>query len=268
MSRAYNYCNNCGENGHQFHHCKKPITSLGIIAFRNTAEGKRQFLLIRRKDSLGYVDFMRGKYPITNRAYLENIISEMTVEERDRIRNLGFDRLWTDLWGDNIGIQYRGEEKISRDKMESLRAGVRAGEDEYNLIGLLDAATTRWTETEWGFPKGRRNYQEKELACALRECEEETGYRKSDFRIVQNLVPLQETFTGSNFKSYKHCYYLAEHCPDEEPGSPVGFQQSEVSAVRWMSLEQATSAIRPYNKEKIEVLTRANKILDEYRIYC
>ena len=25
MSRGYNFCNNCGENGHAFHQCKKPI---------------------------------------------------------------------------------------------------------------------------------------------------------------------------------------------------------------------------------------------------
>ena len=29
-----NYCNNCGKTGHLFHNCKMPITSLGVIAFR------------------------------------------------------------------------------------------------------------------------------------------------------------------------------------------------------------------------------------------
>ena len=53
MSRAYNYCNNCGESGHQFHHCKKPITSIGIIAYRVNEEAEREYLMIRRKDTLG-----------------------------------------------------------------------------------------------------------------------------------------------------------------------------------------------------------------------
>ena len=35
--------------------------------------------MIRRKDSLGYVDFMRGKYPLFNQRYLLNIINEMTI---------------------------------------------------------------------------------------------------------------------------------------------------------------------------------------------
>ena len=34
MSKAYNFCNNCGKTGHAFHQCKHPITSIGIIAVR------------------------------------------------------------------------------------------------------------------------------------------------------------------------------------------------------------------------------------------
>ena len=35
-----------------FHQCKNPITSIGIIAFKNTSEGIK-YLIIRRKDSFG-----------------------------------------------------------------------------------------------------------------------------------------------------------------------------------------------------------------------
>lgn len=266
MSRAYNYCNNCGESGHQFHHCKKPITSIGVIAFRINDEGEREYLMIRRKDTLGFVDFIRGKYPINNRVYLSNILSEMTCDERERLRNQEFDQLWAELWGGNIGIQYRGEEKTSRDKMECLRAGVPAAGGSYSLDSLLDEVETSWGEPEWGFPKGRRNYQEKDLSCALRECEEETGIKRSEFRVIQNLLPLEETFTGSNFKSYKHRYFVAQYCPGVPPDPPSPFQATEVSAVRWMGLHEALGAIRPYNAEKQAVLVRANRVLDNYRL--
>ena len=46
--------------------------------------------MIRRKDSLGYVDFMRGKYPTTNKRYIENIISEMTNHEKSKLLNNSF----------------------------------------------------------------------------------------------------------------------------------------------------------------------------------
>ena len=116
-----NFCNNCGTKGHIFYQCKQPITSVGIIVFRINAEGIREYLLIRRKDSIGYVEFMRGKYNIYSKIYLVNIISEMTLEEKHRILNNDFDTLWRNLWGNDINTQYRGEEKNSRDKFETLK---------------------------------------------------------------------------------------------------------------------------------------------------
>ena len=67
-----NYCNNCGKNGHLYHQCKVPITSFGVISFR-FKEGELQYLMICRKNTLGYIDFMRGKYSINNKIELEII---------------------------------------------------------------------------------------------------------------------------------------------------------------------------------------------------
>ena len=122
MSRNYIFCNNCGESGHAFHQCKKPITSMGTIVYRyDKGINQYKYLLICRKDTLGFVDFMRGKYPINDKNYIKNILEEMTIEERKRLVTQNFDTLWKNLWGDHIGIQYRGEEKTSRDKMQQLK---------------------------------------------------------------------------------------------------------------------------------------------------
>ena len=34
LKNNYTFCNNCGKNGHLYHQCKLPITSVGVIAFR------------------------------------------------------------------------------------------------------------------------------------------------------------------------------------------------------------------------------------------
>ena len=52
------FCNNCGKYGHLFHQCKFPITSIGVIVFRYNNEGEIEYLMICRKDSLGYIDFL------------------------------------------------------------------------------------------------------------------------------------------------------------------------------------------------------------------
>ena len=185
-SISNNICNNCGKFGHMFHQCKQPITSLGIIAFRSGNPGI-EYLLIRRRNTLGFLDFMRGKYPLYNKEYLLNIVNEMTNEEKNMLRTKDFDELWSFLWGVSLGIQYRNEERISKEKFISLKIGIIIKNSEYNLLSLLDESTTNWDEPEWGFPKGRRNYQEKDLQCAIREFEEETLYNKNDLNIIQNL---------------------------------------------------------------------------------
>jgi 8-oxo-dGTP pyrophosphatase MutT (NUDIX family) len=270
MFKENNYCNNCGKNGHAFQHCKQPITSVGIIAYRKSqnsdSEKELQYLMICRKDTIGFVEFVRGKYSLHNNMYLQTIISEMTLHEKQRIVSLEFDILWHDLWGDNVNTQYRSEEKSSRDKFETLKNGIVINGQKYCLQSLVANSVTEWQEPEWGFPKGRHNYQEKDIACAFREFEEETGYDRIDLNVIQNVLPFEEIFTGSNYKPYKHKYFIAGM--RNESKDPQGvFQSSEVSKLEWKSYENVLKSIRPYNLEKKNIITRVNKLLLEYRLY-
>ena len=111
-----NYCNNCGKQGHLYHQCKMPITSIGIIVFRYNEQNNIEYLMIRRKDTLGFIDFMRGKYSIYNKEYLINMFKQMTNSEKERIRNMSFDELWKDIWKtEHISSQYKLEEVISKE---------------------------------------------------------------------------------------------------------------------------------------------------------
>jgi 8-oxo-dGTP pyrophosphatase MutT (NUDIX family) len=260
-----NFCNNCGNKGHIFYQCKQPITSVGIIVFRKNDCGTNEYLLIRRKDSIGYVEFMRGKYNIYSKMYLMNLISEMTLEEKQRILTNDFDTLWKQLWGDDINTQYRGEEKISREKFESLKQGIVINDHEYSIESLISESDTTWIETEWGFPKGRHNNQEKDLLCALREFEEETGYSRTTINILQNVVPFEEIFTGSNYKSYKHKYYVAIMENNTEKNN--SYQRTEVSKMEWKTCHESLQLIRSYNLEKKDVLTRVETMLTTYKLY-
>ena len=253
--KKYLFCNNCGKQGHLYHRCKKPISSIGIIAFRNSKKGL-EYLMICRKDSLGYVDFMRGKYPKFNESYIQNIINEMTIQEKNKLLNNNFEQLWEELWGTFPGPKYRGEEKKSSEKFQTIK--------ERNLKELITKSKTNWKTPEWGFPKGRRNYQENDLNCALREFQEETGYSKKQLNIINNLIPIEEIFLGSNMKSYKHKYFLAFINKDTKPIN--NFQQSEVSEVKWLILKDCLNIIRPYNYEKKKILNRIDKILNTYKI--
>ena len=77
----YSYCINCGKTGHVFNQCKMPITSIGIIVFRHNNDNI-EYLMIRRKETLGFIDFMRGKYSLQNKKYIINMIEHMTINEK------------------------------------------------------------------------------------------------------------------------------------------------------------------------------------------
>jgi 8-oxo-dGTP pyrophosphatase MutT (NUDIX family) len=266
MSKLYKFCNNCGKQGHIFNQCKRPITSSGIIAFRKRKNtNKMEYLMICRKNSLGYIDFLRGKYPLYNKQYILTLINEMTLQEKNNIREEHFDILWKNLWGDFVGLQYRGEEKNAKDKFLQIIRGIKICNTEgYNLESLIKESDTVWTTPEWGFPKGRRNYQESDLSCGLREFEEETGYDKNTVCIIKNLLPFEELFVGSNLKSYKSIYFLAELPQDKVPTNE--FDKSEVSKMKWLLLEECGIHIRNYNVEKLEMIGKVDKMLGRYRL--
>ena len=287
------FCNNCRKYGHLFNKCKSPITSYGVILFRRIdtrdlsgqgpAFGDRiEYLLIRRKHTLGFIDFMRGKYSVSNRYYIMNMLKQMTREERDSLVSKTFDELWAKVWNDEsvwthditlckkdvelYNSQHRMEENTSRNKFNQLCRGITISHNNgvginrrslYTLGLLVQEATElyeNWTEPEWGFPKGRRNYQENEYECAMREFTEETGISCNEhLKLVNNMFPLEEIFIGSNYRSYKHKYFLT--CLTEpSPKVNTQFVCSEVSKIEWKTLDETLAVLRPYNTEKRKLI--------------
>jgi|Laugresu1bdmlbsd_1035121.scaffolds.fasta_scaffold00002_29 ADP-ribose pyrophosphatase YjhB (NUDIX family) len=260
------FCNNCNRTNHVYNNCRAPITSIGVIAFRCGDTGP-EFLMIRRRDSFGFVDFIRGKYSLNDEAYIQRIIDEMTMTEKSNLLRLTFEQLWRLLWGEYTrGSQYKNEEHISFEKYRQVLGGIRTKDGRIKTLHqFIDESTTRWTETEWGFPKGRRNYNEKDLPCALRECLEETGYDIGVDNVIQNIAPFEEIFMGSDMKCYKQKYFLAMVDLDKKPKKAHDIM--EVGLMKWMTFEECISTIRPYNLEKIGIVSKINNILSRYRIF-
>lgn len=263
------YCNNCGKPGHIYSQCKVPVTSYGVVCFRYNSEKKQyEYLMICRKDTLGYIDFMRGKYLVQNKHYILNMIKQMTLQEREKMLSRSFDDLWVELWGDNGSInKYKTEEIASREKFNLLKTGILNKNEFFTLDSMVREANSinLWNDPEWGFPKGRRNYQEKDFECAMREFCEETGYNKSLLTNIQNVLPYEEIFIGSNYKSYKHKYYLM-YMNYHQSLTPTSYEENEVSKIEWKSFDSCVKNIRCYNLEKKRMITNIHTMLQNYNI--
>lgn len=264
MSNKIIYCGNCGEEGHTYRRCLSPIMSLGIILYK-IDDGIIKYLFIQRKDTLGFVEFMRGKYNLENLDYIKDIFKIMTINERDKILKNNFDYLWNELWMNFNNKKFHNEYSSSKDKFYKLKDGINVQDEEYDFEKINNFVPKIYNETEWGFPKGRHNNQEKDMSCALREFEEETGISRTSINILYNVLPFEEIFTGSNYKSYKHKYYVAYMENDIELND--SYQHTEVSKIEWKTFDEAINLIRSYNLEKKDILTRVNTLITNYNSY-
>ena len=282
------HCSNCNKLGHYFRECKEPVTSYGIIAYRvksqtgttalepavlnnightvnGLANDRIEILMIQRKDTLGYVEFMRGKYNVNAQDYIASLFNQMTVEELTRLETLDFEALWNTLWNNQISRQYKQEYENALNKYTSLKTGSEEAGGR-TLESYINGARREWTTPEWGFPKGRRGNRESEISCAVREFTEETGLTETQCVLVKNLLPLEENFLGGNRVQYRHRYYLAYCQHTTEVGVDLNntVMNREISDIGWFSYEEALQRIRPYNIEKRQILTTAYNILSNY----
>ena len=251
------YCNNCGDKGHVFRTCPDPVISCGILFLRGIYEPLElpvdaktlSVLMVRRKDSMSYMEFIRGKYDSRDVDYLKRQISNMTVQEQTLITTETFETLWARLWGNRRDID-TPEYDTARDKFNSL--------DRKRLI--LEAPSP-FHEPEWGFPKGRRMRGESDVQCAIREYFEETNIPPESYTVREDLV-FSETFVGTNNIKYKHIYFIAllkdSKCIHlEQKLTPV--QRREVSSVAWKTLVECKNVTRPHYIERKKMITELER---------
>ena len=256
-----NYCCNCGKYGHLYRKCLYPVISLGIILYN---QFNKKYLLIKRKDTLGFVEFIRGKYNLENIAYINKLFEIMTITERTLIVSSTFDELWDNLWLSKNN-QYHSEYDTSKKKFILLKNGIYIKNILYTLSSINSNTSKLYNEAEWGFPKGRRNYNESDINCAQREFEEETGIKSHEYNIDNDIKPIEEVFLGTNNIRYKHIYYIAltTDLPNLNINENNFNQVSEIGDIKWYNYHDAINKIRDYNIEKKNVINKVNTILIE-----
>ncbi|NDC95904.1 NUDIX domain-containing protein [bacterium] len=281
------YCVNCGEKGHIIRDCNGPITSFGIIAFKvvedkhsesdddkndalqgilNTLQKRNQFyippckedsypkikfLMIQRKDTMGYTDFVRGKYSEKNlEGYSDQIINvclnEMTQQEKTNLLTKSFDQIWSELWNNHDSKCFRNEYEHAKKKYQQL-----------DIKRLVRESMTTFDFQEFGFPKGRRNMKETNISCAEREFYEETGYDNTYYDFIKNYPTIHEEFIGTNGVHYRHIYYLVKmknNVPAPKIDQSNKIQTGEVKNIGWLTLDECIMLIRPYDTAKKSVI--------------
>lgn len=252
------YCNNCGARGHLFRTCRDPVLSCGIFLIDRPTLPVRssdtRVLMIRRKDSMSFAEFMRGKYDPTDIDYVSTLVQNMTLQEQCRIACEPFETLWKQLWGDD---RTSPDFALSRDKFYRL-----------DRISLMASNLSVYREPEWGFPKGRRMRGESDMACATREFGEETNIPREAYIVLRNII-LEETFMGLNGVKYRHIYFVAVLKSPSLVNLNQKFtsmQRREISGIAWKSFAEAESLIRPHHVERSDMLNRLKSAIETFEV--
>jgi 8-oxo-dGTP pyrophosphatase MutT (NUDIX family) len=281
-SQKGNTCSNCGLYGHHYKNCTEPITSYGIIAFRIKDESwnpnemllkndefptnQVEYLLIQRRDSIGFIELLRAKYKLTDIEYIRDQIAGITERERTALIQKTFDELWVNLWGKPTvpeNKQYKQEYDLAKQKFEVLKHGYEHNGTFFSLKKFIETTPILYDSPEWGFPKGRRNVFETNYACAVREFCEETGLQPTDVKVFEQVEPLRETFYGNNNIHYSHIYYIGwiQKSTSLEMKCENAHMMREIGNIGWFSYEEAIQKIRPNNIEKKKVLSQVSTLL-------
>lgn len=237
--------------------------------------------MIQRKDSLSFMEFIRGKYDTTNLAYIMKLLSGMTNSERTMIQSVPFETLWNHVWY-QPSTRLSQEFDAARNKFVAIAAVLPSLiaasvpprlRDEPSRSASPHEEHSRSTspheslrdEPEWGFPKGRRRLKENDLVCAIREFGEETGFTEQDVVIHAATAPFEEVFYGTNNILYRHIYYLAQMVNPNSSNpqiNPANINQArEVRAISWFNIQETVSHIREHNQERKDLIDQVHKYI-------
>ena len=258
-----NYCNNCGNFGHLYKDCRYPILSYGIILYNKEKTEREEIIyriiMVERKDSLSYIEFLRGKYKTPlNYEYIQLLISRMTKEETKKLLSFDFDTLWEKLWIHTETINQRIKKEYQKSKIifNQLKGGIKKEDVEYSLETIIQKSSQNYSMNEWEIPKGRRKGVENNKKCAIREFEEETNVKEDQYQLVTNVIPLIEEYRGINNVRYKHVYYLGEidQLVNVEVNMDNINQYTEIKSIQWLTKEECFEKIRDYDVTKKEII--------------
>ena len=259
MEKKRDYCNNCGNFGHTYGNCRHPILSYGVILYNYGEDGEPSIVLVERKDSLSYIEFMRGKYKsIFDVEYIKLLFSRFSKKELVEIDKYDFDTLWKKLWihTETINPRIKREYKKSKIDFNKLKEGYKKGNEFISIQTMIKMVSIPYLSNEWEIPKGRRKMHENNRCTAIREFYEETNVKPSTYKLYKNIIPIVEEYVGINRVRYKHVYYIGntEHKSRLTLDKDNKDQYTEIKDLQWCSENECLEKIRVYDNNKRNVI--------------
>ena len=231
----------------------KTYYSFGIIPIHDDG----RILMVCRKDTIGFMEFMKGNYSLENgnsnineHPHIVDLFSMMTQEELEILMQENYDLAYKKLYGKSP--------KESHTHNQRERILFETNKDIWLEIckNVYKNGKGGWKEPEWGFPKGKKNKTETKIGCALRELYEETGITNEMITIDNTSKFVEKRCEGN--KEFIYEYFIGRLCNGFNIET-VTKQTNEISDVSLLSINECVKKIRHYYKNRIRILESLKK---------
>ena len=243
---------------------KTPIrVSASIACIRKSPRGL-EMLLVQRRNSYAFGDFILCKYDVTDNPRIVQLFNGMTIEEKTVLATMNFDSIWYHLW---LGVPPKWANFATcRYRFFMM---FRGPQGEKRLATLI--STTTNNARVWSTPKGRRECGESSIECAVREFQEETTFEKDkNYQLLPQIC--HEYSHTSDGVRYTVITYLGVAFPAEEQRNYAfhnpqvdamnHWQVHEISDIRWMTLQDMR-----HTAGAERIYPQAKTILKKYKGY-
>jgi 8-oxo-dGTP pyrophosphatase MutT (NUDIX family) len=263
--------------------------SYGIALCRYNKEknNRIEILLIKKRYTYQYYNFIYGKYNIKNKKQIQNLFDNMTYYEKIEILSFNFENMWYRLWLErpnkkiylenilnkksnndlniisNNNLNKKNVQKLYYKKKNIFEKNFLNKKEE--LINYIK--NSKSFDIMWEIPKGKklRSLRENNIDCAVREFEEETNIKPNNYEILYDINPIIEIIEDENVR-YNHLYYIAKSNNNIKPKLKFdNFDQvKEISKIKWISLSELDFLDLSKNINKI-LLKTFKKILNKIK---
>ena len=198
--------------------------SIGIIIFNNTLD---KVLLVQKKHTYAFADFVIGKYDKNNIFSLIEKFNKMTIQEKLIISSLEFEWIWYNMF-------------MSKDKSDmycrSFGRFYKYFLSNPKFLKNLLSSSNKNGNLLWEPPKGRKNKTEMSISCAMREVQEETRIKPSSYQIISG-KKIKKQIVSNNVR-YIIIYYIAIMKDFEKIKFDINNkdQAIEISEVSWVPI--------------------------------
>lgn len=205
---------------------RKNRSSVGVIITRKNCKGEFEFLVVRKRITYAFNDFVYGNYK-TQKDVL-GLFNQMTGNEK-------WYYISSYKW-EVIFDHFANTKREDTDLYESLKKKFyKTFPSKESLLKLLKSSKSS-SSLLWEFPKGHSKSHENTASAAVRECEEETGMVLGHHYHLATNIMYENTYVDGR-RTWRQKYFIGvandditafDMCPD----------YGELGNMQWKTLNE------------------------------